>query len=168
MKTFIIAAITADGFIARDAEHTSTDWTSPEDSQLYRQTTKEAGVMVMGSTTFATIMRSLPGRKTVVYTTKPERFAGIEDVETTREAPAALVARLEAEGYSQAAICGGSHIYRQFLAAGVVDELYLTVEPVLFGTGIGLFNDKLDVRLELLSVENLNENTLQLKYKVIK
>ncbi|MEK7152944.1 MAG: dihydrofolate reductase, partial [Patescibacteria group bacterium] len=84
--------LTADGFIGRDASHLS-DWTSPEDKKLFIRLTKEAGVMVMGSRTFATIGRALPGRKTIVYTSKPEDFV-MEGVEATSETPADLVARL--------------------------------------------------------------------------
>lgn len=166
MKVFIIAAMTADGFIARDDAHYSIDWTSPEDTKMYRQTTKEAGVMVMGSHTFSTINRGLPGRKTVVYTSHPEKIAGIEGVEATSKSPADLLKQLEAEGYNQVAICGGASIYHQFMTAGVVDELYLTIEPLLFGQGITLFSDKLDSELELEAVKHLNDNTLRLTYKV--
>lgn len=168
MKVYIIAALTADGFIGRDESHHSIDWTSPEDSKLYRQMTKEAGVMVMGSRTFSTINRGLPGRKTIVYTSHPENIANIEGVEATSEAPAELLMRLEKEGFSQVAICGGSTIYHQFMQTGVVDELYLTIEPVLFGKGIPLFSGQLNVKLQLKDVKHLNENTLQLRYVVLK
>lgn len=168
MKVFIIAALTADGFIGRDVDHTSVDWTSPEDSKAYRQITKEAGVMIMGSRTFATINRAMPGRKTIVYTSHPENIAHIEAVEATNEAPDDLLRRLESQGFSQIAICGGSTIYYQFMEAGLVDELYLTVEPIFFGKGIPLFSDKLDIKLQLKEVKHLNEQTIQLIYAVLK
>nr|AIA15762.1 RibD C-terminal domain protein [uncultured bacterium] len=166
MKTFLIAAMTADGFIARDETQTSLEWTSPEDKKLYVAATKEAGVMVMGSHTFDTIGRGLPGRKTVLYTSRPADYAGIEGVETTDEEPAALLRRLAAEGYEQVAICGGAVVYWTFVAAGVVDEIRLTVEPVLFGHGIKLFDGPLDAKLKLREVKHLNENSLQLIYSV--
>lgn len=168
MKVFIIAAITIDGFIGRDKAHHSIDWTSPEDSKMYRQLTKEAGVMVFGSRTFDTIGRGLPGRKTIVVTSHPETYANIENVEPTSNSPAQIIQYLEREGYNQTAICGGASIYYQFLQAGLVDELYLTVEPLVFGRGVPLFSDKLEVKLQLKEVKHLNENTLQLFYTVIK
>jgi dihydrofolate reductase len=54
MKTVIVAAITADGFIGRTSDHLA-DWTGKADKKLFVQVTKEAGAMVMGSRTFATI-----------------------------------------------------------------------------------------------------------------
>ena len=110
MNVFIIAAITVDGFIGRDANHLA-DWTSPEDKKLFVKLTKQAGIIVMGSRTFATIGRALPGRRTIVYTSHPESITA-EGVEATSEAPADLLARLEREGATGVAICGGASIYR--------------------------------------------------------
>lgn len=168
MKVFIIAAITLDGFIGRDAAQRSIDWTSPEDTKVYRQITREAGVTIYGSRTFDTIMRGLPGRKTIVITSHPETYANIDNVEATSDSPAEIIRRLKENGQEQVAVCGGATIYHQFLQAGLVDELYITVEPLLFGHGVPLFSDKLETKLQLLEVKHLNENSLQLFYKVLK
>ena len=166
MKVFLVAAITADGFIGRDSGHLA-DWTSPEDKKLFVRLTKQAGTMVMGSKTFATIGRALPGRKTIVYTGKPDEF-NVEGVEATNESPIELVARLENEGIEALAVCGGASIYALFMNAGVVDELYLTIEPLLFGTGVPLFSDQLDCKLSLLELDKLNEHSVLLHYAVQK
>lgn len=165
MKTFIIAALTADGFIGRDAAHLS-DWSSKEDKQLFVRLTKQAGVIVMGSATFATIGRALPGRRMIVYTRHPERIAA-EAVEATSESPAVLLKRLESEGAAGLAVCGGTQIYSLFMHAGAVDELYLTVSPLLFGRGLSLFDAQLDVRLELLDSELINPQEMLLHYRVL-
>lgn len=165
MKTVLVAAVTADGFIGRSSDHLA-DWTGKADKKLFVQVTKEAGVMVMGSRTFATIGRALPGRRTIVYTNRPEQITA-EGVETTNESPAALVARLEREGATGLAVVGGASIYAHFMAAGVVDELYLTIAPLLFGTGVPLFNTALDHRLELLRHTPLDANTVLLHYRII-
>lgn len=166
MNVFIIAAVTADGFIGKNSGH-SADWTSKEDKQLFVRLTKEAGVMVMGSTTFKTIGRALPGRKTIIYSSKPEAFADMEgDIEVTSESPQKLVTRLEGEGYSSLAICGGAQIYSLFLGANVVDELYITIEPIIFGKGVPLFSSPLSVQLELLEQSMLGEQSVLLHYKV--
>jgi dihydrofolate reductase len=48
--------------------------------------------------------------------------------------------------------------------AGVVDELILVVEPVLFGKGLPLLHQDLERRLVLLDVQRVNPNTVQLHY----
>lgn len=166
MKVFVIAAITADGYIGQSAEH-FTDWTSKEDKKVFVRLTREAGAMVMGSTTFATIGRALPDRRNIVYTSKPEIIT-VEGVETTNEPPAELIERLKREGAKGLAVCGGASIYSLFMEAGVVDELYLTVEPVVFGGGISLFAKPLKKQLKLLDVEKLNSDVILLHYSVKK
>ena len=166
MRTVIIAAITADGFIGRTSEHLA-DWTGKADKKLFVEVTKELGTMVMGSRTFATINRALPGRKTIVYTSRPESIT-VEGVETTQESPAELVARLEKQGAMGLAVVGGASIYGQFMAAGVVDELYVSVAPVVFGTGVPLFSTELEAKLQLLECTNLDADTVLLHYRVVK
>lgn len=167
MKVFIIVALTADGFIAKSANHVA-DWTSSEDKKRFVQLTKEAGVMVMGSRTFATIGRALPGRQTLVYT-KNRRSIIVDGVETTSESPVELIERLRIKGVAGVAVCGGATIYDLFMRAGVVDELYLTIEPVLFGTGTPLFARPLDVKLELIEMSQPNASgSIFSHYRVVR
>lgn len=170
MKVFIIAAISADGFIGQDDAHRSFSWTSKEDKQLLVQLSKEAGVIVMGSRTFNTfrVRRAPPGRKLIIYTSHPETIAGEGDIETTKEDPRKLVARLKKAGAAGLAIEGGATIYKLFMDSGVVDELYLTVEPVIFGSGTSLFSGPVAADLLLLESRLLNDNTVLLHYIVKK
>lgn len=164
MKVFIIAAITADGFIGLDDNHLA-DWTSSEDKKLFVELTKEAGVMVMGRKTFETIGKPLPNRKNIVYSSEA---ANIEGVEFTNEAPAQLIERLKQDGYEQLAVCGGQSIYDLFIGADLVDEIYLTIEPVVFGRGINLFKNSKNLSLSLIDHKKINDDTLFVKYKVLK
>lgn len=165
MKVFIIAAVTADGFIGRDSGH-SADWTGAEDKKIFVRLTKEAGTMVMGSRTFDTIGRALPGRRNIIYTRRSEAYAHVEGIETTSESPKALLKRLEGEGVKSVAICGGTNIYDLFMQAGVVTELYLTVVPIVFGTGVRLFEHQLLNQLDLLETTQLEGGALLLRYAV--
>nr|AIA18492.1 Dihydrofolate reductase [uncultured bacterium] len=165
MKVFILAALTADGYIARDSSHLSTTWTTRTDKILFTRLTKQAGVAVMGYSSFATVGTALPGRRTIVYT-RQDRPA-VEGVEFTAEDPAKLLQQLEADGVKGVAICGGLHIYNLFMATGLVTEFYLTVQPVLFGQGIKMFDLPLDTKLELIdSAASAEDGTITLHYRV--
>ena len=166
MKVFIIAAMTADGFIGRDKSHLSVEWTTKADKHFFVQRTKEAGATVFGRTTFDTFKRAMPGRRTIVYTSRPESVT-VEGVETTSEPPADLVARLNREGAHELAICGGAQLYAEFLEANLVDELYISVHPVMFGSGVPLFNRPLQISLQLLDTNNIGDDTVMLHYKVV-
>jgi dihydrofolate reductase len=163
MTAFIIAALTADGFIAKSSQHL-TDWTSKEDKHFFVEKTKQAGVVVFGQNTFETIGKPLKDRLTIVYS-KDKQYEGVE---VTQKPPRELLEDLEKRGYKEVAICGGATIYTIFMEAGVVDKLYLSVEPVLFGQGLTLFNKELDKKLELVSVQKLGDHTVLLEYNVIK
>jgi len=166
MKVFIIAALTADGFIGRDSNHLA-DWTGHEDKKNFVRLTREAGVIVMGSRTFATLGRALPGRRTIVYTHNPAAITA-PDVETTSEVPAILIKRLANEGAHGLAIIGGAAIYDLFMQAGVVDELYLTITPLLFGQGVPLLANKLETKLQLIESRELSDGAMLLHYAVVK
>lgn len=169
MNVFLIAATSADGFIGLDAEHRSLDWRSKADAKFFIERTKQAGVIVMGSTTYKTfrIKRAPPGRRLIVLTSKPGTIEG-EGVEATSETPEELLARLGSEGVKEVALSGGSTIYKVFLEKGLVNEAYITIEPKLFGAGVNLLNGFVDVDLKLLEVKNLSENTILLHYAVNK
>jgi dihydrofolate reductase len=163
MKVFIIAAQTLDGFIAKSLDQVSTNWTSTDDKKFFTERTKKAGVVVMGSSTYRTFNKPLKDRLNIVYS----RNESFEGTEKTSLEPKELVKDLEARGFSEVAICGGSSIYTLFLKAGVVDTIYLTIEPILFGNGISLLNENIDLNLALISEEKTSSGTLFLEYKVL-
>lgn len=165
MKVSIIAALTADGFIGRTSDHLA-DWTSKEDKQLFISLTKEAGVMIMGSRTYDTIGRPLPGRKTVIYTNHPEKYTDPALV-ATNDSPQSVLDALQKDGYNNVAICGGAQIYDLFLQAGVVTDLHLTIAPLLFGSGVPLFKKETAAKMSLQSHKLLDENSLALHYKIL-
>lgn len=169
MKVTLLMAMTADGKIAKHAAHLA-DWTSREDKKFFVKKTKEARVIIMGLNTFQTFPQALPNRLNVVMhlpTDTPPPPA--DNVEFTSAPPSQLLAGLEQRGYTEVILGGGSTINGLFLKQGLIDEIYLTVEPKLFGTGLDLFaNADVDINLELLEVNKLNDQTLQLHYRVKK
>ena len=87
-------------------------------------------------------------------------------LEFTNAAPAALAADLRRRGCARCAVLGGSHVHSLFLEAGLTDEVWLTIEPALFGGGTPLLARRADVRLDLRTIEKLGPATLLLKYQV--
>jgi dihydrofolate reductase len=64
----------------------------------------------------------------------------------------ALAQAQEAAGDGDVAVGGGAETVRQFLAAGLFDELFLHVVPVFLGSGARLFDGLRDVPLEQAAV----------------
>ncbi|MDO8633646.1 MAG: dihydrofolate reductase family protein [Candidatus Wildermuthbacteria bacterium] len=171
MTTFIIAALSTDGFIARNPTQSSLSWRSQGDRQFFIAKTKEARVVVMGLNTAKTSRRPMPDRLNIIYAKGKEElphWQEFEGWEVTQKDPAALLQEIAERGYEQVAICGGATIYTMFMEARVVDKLYLSVEPVFFGQGLTLFNKELDTKLELVGTKKLGEQTILLEYNVLK
>lgn len=165
MKSFIITAITLDGFIAEETAQVSTAWTSGADKKHFVELTKRAGVMIMGLTTFNTIGKPLPNRLNIVYA--PLGTPQIAGVEMTDKSPKDLLTDLEKRGYSEVAICGGSSIYTMFMEAGLVDTIYATIEPRVFGSGVKLFNRSINKKMNLVNTTRLSEDVIMLEYRLI-
>lgn len=171
-KVILIAAMSIDGFIAplKKENEPSTVWTSKEDKQFFNQKSREIGTMIMGSRTFETIGRALPDRRSIVMTSRPEKYASYVDKNLifTNSSPEEVLADLAGNGVKEVALCGGASIYALFLKKGLVDKLFLTVEPQIFGDGIKLFSEEAKHEFKLLSVKKLNEvGTMLLEYEAV-
>lgn len=193
MQVILLAAISADGKIAEQEDQTSLDWTSKEDTKFFVEKTKEAGVVIMGSKTFATIGKALRGRRLIVLshqsivgrdvfgptdsspsfppTSRPNDGARHHQispegtVEFVNSSPNQVIKRLEKEGHDAVVVAGGASVYSQFLREKLVTDLYLTVEPVLFGQGIALASDCGRINLELLETMPLGAQAVVLHYR---
>ena len=168
-EVILLVAMSTDGFIApTDQEKLpSTVWTSQEDKQFFTKKSKEIGAMIMGSKTFETIGRALSGRRSIVMTSKPEKYIKFNDPNLffTNENPEEILSNLSSRGVKKVALCGGARIYDLFLQKNLVDKMFLTIEPHVFGTGVKLFNEKIEEKFQLLEQKKLNEQgTLLLEY----
>lgn len=167
-KTIMIMAQTVDGKIAKHSEHVTMDWTSAEDKKFFRTETKKHAALIVGKKTFDTFPGPLPNRLNVVLTRTPDTSLNQTGVlEYTNLEPMTLLAHLATQGIESVVIAGGAVTNKLFLEAGCVDELYLTIEPIIFGHGMCLC-DTLpeDINLTLTATETLNDNTVLLKYNI--
>lgn len=172
MHTALIAAITLDGKIAKHAEH-PVDWTSRADKRFFKEETEKAGVVIMGSHTYRALGVPIKNRLIIVMTRNPRLYKERElpnVVEFKNASPRALFDELKERGFSRAIIGGGAEIYSLFMRENLVDELYLTIAPKIFGRGVNLFGDtELDhLSLKLVDIKQLGEGEVLVKYKIKK
>jgi dihydrofolate reductase len=175
MRIVLIAAQSLDGFIAKHAGP-GTAFASPEDKAHFRRVVAGFDVGVLGGATYRVsreaIRAPVPGRHLrMVMTRSPERYAADAVpgmLEFTRAAPAALAHELRSRGFRRCALLGGSQVHSLFLEANLVDEAWLTIEPLLFGGGTPLLAHPADIRLELHALEKLGASTLLAKYHVVR
>jgi dihydrofolate reductase len=167
MKVTLLMALTADGLIGRDDSHL-TDWTAAEDKKLFKSFTQKAGVVIMGSKTFDTLDRPLPGRRVIIFTRKKDRVPPWDNVVFTDLPPKKLLASLEKEGYRHVVVSGGATINALFARQGLIDEIILTYSPTIFGSGVPLFAGEVSLELVLMNVSRLGDHLIYAHYKVVK
>jgi dihydrofolate reductase len=65
-------------------------------------------------------------------------------------------------------VVGGAKTVSSFLNAGLIDELRLTVHPVLVGEGASLFDGiRIDRRFEVTDSQRLGDGSIRLVYRAI-
>ncbi len=162
-----IAAVTIDGKIARHPRH-FPDWTSPEDKTFFHSLMDKSDVVVVGRDTFKTAEAPLSKRNCIVFTRSvqdtEQRGANLVLYNSTGSSPIESIL----ESYRVVAVLGGRQVYSYFLERDLIDDFYLTIEPIVFGGGLNLFQHESEsaTRLKLASVRQLNEQgTVLLHYQ---
>lgn len=160
----LLAAISLDGKIAEATTQNSTSWTSKDDVRFFVQKSKEIGALIMGETTYNTIGRPLKDRTIYVLTKDPTHKMHQPGIVYTSGDVKDVLKRIEADGHQKVLIAGGASVYSQFLSQGLVDELFLTVEPYLFGEGISLVSGINRMKLQFLDANKIGPETVVLHY----
>lgn len=160
-------ALSLDGISAKDSNHHVT-WTSSEDKQFFVDITKKAGVVIMGSKTYDMIGKPLPSRKNIVLTRNKERVSQDKELVFTDNSPSQIIHELQQDGYRSACLIGGSQVNTLFVQSQLAHELYITYEPVLFGSGLSLFNREFQPQFtpSLIKTIPIGKNAICLKYKL--
>jgi len=128
--------------------------------------------LIMGRRTYEKVLsfRNWPyGNKPVVVLSGnmieiPEDLA--RTVSCSSESPRMLCERLSGERAKRLYIDGGITIQR-FLADGLIDDLTITVIPIILGSGRRLFGDAgTDIRLRHIATKTYEFGFVQLTYEV--
>lgn len=179
IKCSVFIATSLDGFIARSDG--SIDWLDaanaavpPDEDCGYGAFMSTIDTLVMGRNTFEQVLTfgewpygSMP---VVVMSHRavPLPSEAPQTVTTSRETPTDLVTSLAAQDKHHLYIDGGLTV-QSFLAEGLIDELTITVIPILLGTGKPLFGPlSTDVHLSHISTQTYEFGFVQHKYCVKK
>ena len=177
MKCSVYIATSTDGFIAKpDGD---IEWLlrpEYEDASklglVYNEFISTVDAIVMGRHSYEKALSFdewyYDGTEVIVLTTKdltvPENLTG--KVKFESGTPQEIVANLTKEGKEHLYIDGGITI-QKFLEAKLINELTITVIPILLGNGIPLFgNNDAEQSLELIDVSSSESGTIQKRYRV--
>lgn len=174
MKIILVFVTTLDGKVTKWGDVHVQKWSSKEDQKYFKEAWNENLLVIMGSGTYdAEPFKPPVNNRLIIMTQDPGKYKDKEvagNLEFTKESPVKIIDRLKSEGIEQILLVGGPHLATAFFQENLVDELWLTFEPKIFGSGGNfVIESKLDVNLHLLSSDKVNEQgTLINKYKVIK
>ena len=167
-KIILFIASSLDGYIAR--ENGNIDWLPENTASGYDNFLKSVDTVIMGKTTYDQVLTfgeyPYKDKKSFVFTkntnqNKDENADFVSDVE-----------KFVKDDFPNAGeniwLVGGAQIISSFLKHGVVDEIIISVIPVLLGKGIPLFkNIENETKLEFVKTEKYGQ-LVDLHYKVLK
>ena len=179
LRASVFIATSLDGFISR--KNGELDWldaanaTVPEGEDCSYQAFMESiDVLIMGRKTYEKVLsfgKWSYGIKPVIVLSSnkieiPDRLA--QTVSHSSESPKELYNRLSKEGAKRLYIDGGMTIQR-FLLSGFIDDIIITVIPVILGQGIPLFGKVTkDIALKHIATKSYDFGFVQLTYEVQK
>ena len=163
--------VSLNGYIAKT--NGDSDWTSEENLQGFYEQAKNAGNIIMGRNTYLVALKygyfPFPDALNVVVSSREIENKWGEKVMVTNKLPKEILEMLERRGFETAFLAGGGELNTSFAREGLIDEIYFDVEPVIIGEGIRVFREAdFEMNLELLETKKLNQDTIQLHYKVVK
>jgi dihydrofolate reductase len=170
MTVIMIAAIGENRELGKDNQLL---WHLHEDMQFFKRVTTGYYV-IMGRKSFESIppkYKPLPNRTNVIISRNPDYM--YEECYTCSSIQEA-VALAETHGETEIFITGGGEIYRQALAEGIVDEMYLTHVKASFPDADVFFPEWKDQEwnkeeLQTLEADSQNEFPFRIvHYKKIK
>ncbi len=166
-KVIVYIATSLDGYIAR--EDGSIDWLPESAESGYDSFYKSVDTVVMGKTTYEQVLTfgeyQYKDKKSFVFTRTSQKKDG--NVEFVSD-----VEKFVKDGFPGAGedvwLVGGAQIIAAFLKQKVVNEIIVTIIPVLLGKGISLFkNIENETKLELIKTVKYDK-LADLHYKVLK
>src|SRR3972149_942623 len=166
MKITLYMAISIDGYVAK--KDGDSDWVSEIDTKNFEREIKEKGCIILGRRTFKQYEGELYPVKDVtniVLTTNSSienSYPNVIYVNSPKEA----IETATNKGHDEALLIGGGTTNGLFFKEGLIDEVILSVHPLILGDGIKLFEDvEKMLELQLLNTEEIGNGIIQLVYK---
>jgi dihydrofolate reductase len=169
----LVAVQSLDGCITRGAEP-GVGFASEWDQAWFGRILKQFDAIIMGRRTYEPVRnhvhQALDTGSTKLRIVMTRRPADWQDdhkpglLEFDSRPPAEIVNDLAVRGCLEIIVLGGSSINRLFLEAGLVDRVWLTLEPEIFGAGRRLVDGPVGKRFHFDEMESLGGSTILLKY----
>lgn len=164
-KISLFIAMSLDGYIADDKG--GVDWLNGygnDDVNIdpYSEFAKTVDTILMGWNTYHQVVTQLSPKEWVyneftTYVITHNEHTSSEKIRFVNINPVDLVKKLKEENGKNVWICGGANLVQQLVNEDFIDYYYISVIPILLGSGIRLFeNGKYEIKLRLLNTQSYN------------
>lgn len=175
-KLILYIAASIDGYIAR--ENGDLNWLeslpNPDNTDYnYYQMLNSVDTTFMGNSTYKwltsrNIFDPYPGKKNYVFGNSDQPKS--EFVEFIKEDPVKFYKKIFNENGKNIWLVGGGKLNSVFLKENLIDEIILSIAPVVIGNGIKLFkeiNSNFLLQFQLEKSETFKSGFVQITYKKI-
>lgn len=173
MKIIQSNAISLNGMLARvDGQE---DWLPSEGWDEFVEDVKKYGNFIMGRETYELVTKLYPDYNfdnvdapyKIIVTTQEDFFQ--PEGYTVVGSPEVAVTLLKDNNIETGLLIGGGGLNSSFYAKGLVDEAWVTINPIILGQGRSFVASRdFETQLELIDVVKLSKNRVQLRYRIIK
>ncbi|MBL7805803.1 MAG: dihydrofolate reductase [Saprospiraceae bacterium] len=170
-KLFLFIACSIDGYIARPDGDIS--WLSrveaPGEDYGYARFMDQVDTVVLGRKTYDKVLEmgvEMPYTGKSVYVLTRQHRVPEGNVRFVNQPVDRLLDDIRSQPGKHIYCDGGAELVRQFLAFGLVDEMIISIIPVLLGDGIRLFQTgTMESGWELLDTKSFASGLVQLHYR---
>lgn len=154
MKLILFMVMSMDGIVAIDERTDIRKFSSKEDHDFFIKEAAACDAAVMGRFSYN---RDVACKRKYLLSHVPPVSGMDADTVLLSGTVQEVYKRIEDDGNERVALLGGPRTNSAFFNGGYVDEIYLTVEPVILGAGVHFAETYLGNRWRLYRSIRLNE-----------
>ena len=170
MTTILFIATSLDGYIAGPDDDIS--WLFTDEDYGFSNFYDTVDALIMGRNSYEVICKlgkwPYTGKKAVIVTRTGEINITTPDTSVFKGDLPDLAKKLDKAGCKRVWLVGGGELVSSFLKEDLVDDVVVSLHPVLLGQGIRLFpGDFPRTMLNLKGAESFDSGLVQLTYTVM-
>ncbi len=170
VSVILFIAASLDGYIAGPDDDLS--WMFTDADFGFSDFYSDVDTLIMGRGTYEVVRSYLdwpyPGKRVIVVSRNPDNEADTPLTEIYSDDLADLLTRLDGEGAKKIWLVGGGELVQSFLKRDLLDEITVSMHPILLGNGVSLFLGGFPrTMLMLKDMKSYEGGLVQLNYHVM-